>query len=180
VLLTPDNTKTMAKYGLNQVTLIGNLGKDPEMRRFDGDVALATLRIACTERRRDKTGNYLDYTEWVTVNLWRGQAEIAEKYLRKGSTVCIEGKISTRSWETPEGEKRSITEVEGRRLVLLDSAPPSASPASQPVSQVSTGNSSGGFSQQQPPASPASGGTQPDSTPAQPETQGEDTDDLPF
>ena len=113
----------MAKYGLNQVTLIGNLGRDPELKYLDQGIALANLWMACTERSRDKDGNYIDRTEWVSVNLWRAQAEIAGKYCRKGSTVCIEGRISTRSWETPQGEKRSKTEVEGRRIILLDSAP---------------------------------------------------------
>ncbi|MCL4157137.1 UNVERIFIED_CONTAM: hypothetical protein GTU68_054337, partial [Idotea baltica] len=111
----------MAKYGLNQVTLIGNLGKDPELKYLDQGIAVTSLRMACTESYRDKNGNNVDKTEWVTVNLWRGQAEIAAKYCKKGSTVCIHGKLTTRSWETPQGEKRSITEVEGRRIILLDS-----------------------------------------------------------
>ena len=95
----------MAKYGLNQVTLIGNLGRDPELKYLDQGIALANLWIACTDRVRDKAGNYTDRTEWVSVNLWRGQAEIAGKYCRKGSTVCIEGRLVTRSWETPPGRK---------------------------------------------------------------------------
>lgn len=119
----------MAKYGLNQVTLIGNLGQDPELKYLDQGVALTNIRIACTETYRDKTGNYVDRTEWVSVNLWRSQAEIVSKYCKKGSTICIEGRLSTRSWETPEGEKRSRTEVEGRRVILLDS-PPSATSSS--------------------------------------------------
>lgn len=128
----------MAKYGLNQVTLIGNLGRDPEVKYLDQGIAFSNLWIACTESYRDKSGNNVDRTEWVSVNLWRSQAEIAAKYCRKGSTVCIEGRLTTRSWETPQGEKRSRTEVEGRRLILLDSRPPSADQTafSSPVSQT--------------------------------------------
>jgi len=136
----------MAKYGLNKVTLIGNLGRDPELKYLDQGVALTNLWMACTESYRDKNGNNVDRTEWVSVNLWRSQAEIAAKYCRKGSTVCIEGRLSSRSWETPQGEKRRVMEVEGRRIILLDSRPAepptsipvmeskdTSSPASQPV-----------------------------------------------
>lgn len=114
----------MAKYGLNRVTLIGNLGQDPEIRYTDQGVAYTQLSLACTENGRDKEGNYVDRTEWVRVTLWRAQADIASKYLRKGSTVYIEGRLRTSSWETPQGEKRSRTDVEGTRLILLDSRNP--------------------------------------------------------
>ena len=128
----------MAKYGMNRVTLIGNLGRDPELKYLDQGVALTNLWIACTESYRDKSGNNVDRTEWVSVNLWRSQAEIAAKYCRKGSTVCIEGRLTSRSWETPQGEKRRVMEVEGRRLIMLDSKPSGGSgEMAVPVSQVS-------------------------------------------
>ena len=168
----------MAKYGLNQVTLIGNLGKDPELKYLDQGIAVANLRIACTESYRDRNGNNVDRTEWVSVNLWRGQAEIAGKYLRKGSTVCIEGRLSTRSWETPQGEKRSITEVEGRKLILLDGRPGGGSGEfSQPVSQVAPLGENTPQSQQ--PQTPASTQAPINPTVNQSETA-EDLDDLPF
>lgn len=115
----------MAKYGMNQVTLIGNIGKDPkeQLRYLDQGIAVCTIPLACTERARDRDGNYVDKTEWIDVNLWRGNAEIVGKYCRKGSTICIEGKIITRNWETPEGEKRYKTEVQASRVILLDSRP---------------------------------------------------------
>ncbi|MEM6803983.1 MAG: single-stranded DNA-binding protein [Bacteroidota bacterium] len=119
----------MAKYGLNKVTLIGNLGRDPELKYLDQGVALTNLWMACTESYRDKNGQNVDRTEWVSVNLWRSQAEIAAKYTRKGSTVCIEGRLTSRSWETPQGEKRRVMEVEGRRIILLDSRPADPSTA---------------------------------------------------
>ena len=110
----------MAKYGMNRVTLIGNLGRDPEVRYLDQGFALAKLRLACTENVRDLDGNYTDRTEWLNVTLWRKQAEFAGKFLRKGSSVCIEGRLVNRSWTTAEGESRSRLEVEGQKLILLD------------------------------------------------------------
>lgn len=133
----------MAKYGLNKVTLIGNLGADPELRYLDQGIALVSLSLACTERSRDKTGNYVDRTDWVDVNLWRSQAEIVGKYCRKGSTVYIEGRLVTRNWDTPEGEKRYKTEVQGYKVILLDGRPlgtPSMNPATSamntPIAKV--------------------------------------------
>ena len=175
----------MAKYGLNQVTLIGNLGKDPELRYLDQGIALVSLRLACTERFRDKTGNYVDRTEWVSVNLWRSQAEIVAKYCRKGSTICIEGRIISRSWETAEGEKRSRTEVEGRRVVLLDSAP---SPLSTPQATQQVGTIApnplpeGGAAIQNPleKNTPMGGEGHTAQPTGQTPTSDEDLDDLPF
>ncbi|MEO0473417.1 MAG: single-stranded DNA-binding protein, partial [Bacteroidota bacterium] len=159
--------------------LIGNLGKDPELKYLDQGIAVANLRIACTESYRDRNGNNVDRTEWVSVNLWRGQAEIAGKYLRKGSTVCIEGRLSTRSWETPQGEKRSITEVEARKLILLDGRPAGGGGAfSQPVSQVTPlGESKPAAQQPQTPTAPQAPAAKPIENPVEPT---EDLDDLPF
>ncbi len=167
----------MAKYGLNKVTLIGNLGRDPELKYLDQGVALTNLWMACTESYRDKNGQNVDRTEWVSVNLWRSQAEIAAKYCRKGSTVCIEGRLSSRSWETPQGEKRRVMEVEGRRIILLDSRP--ADPATAvPVVETQSTTS--------PPASNPISNT-PTASPVTPDTTSEKTadadnelDDLPF
>lgn len=113
----------MAKYGLNRVELIGNLGADPEVKYTDQGVMYATINMACTERSRDRDGNNVDRTEWVRVTLWRGNADVASKYLRKGSTIFVEGRLRNSSWETPQGEKRSRIDVEGNRLIMLDSRP---------------------------------------------------------
>lgn len=170
----------MAKYGLNRVTLIGNLGHDPELKYLDQGIAYTTIRIACTDRVRDKDGNYQDRTEWVSINLWRGQAEIASKYCKRGSTVCVEGRIRTQQWETAEGEKRSRTLVEGQKLILLDGRPSGGGEFSQPVSQVSASPTT------QPvqtvphdvPANPTSQtSASPQSSPVDPATE---MDDLPF
>ncbi len=167
----------MAKYGLNKVTLIGNLGADPELRYLDQGIALATIRIACTERSRDREGNYVDKTEWVEVNLWRGNAEVVGKYCRKGSTVYIEGRIVNRNWETPEGKKRYKTEVQGNRVILLDSRPatgfPGGTAMSNPVSEVSEVGNPANTPQQNPQNLSAI-------NPLEEKAENDPPDDLPF
>lgn len=101
----------MASIGINKVILIGNLGKDPEVRRLDSGTAVANFPLATTEVFKDKNGQKVEQTEWHNIVLWRGQAEFAEKNLKKGYTVYIEGKLRTRSWEDKEKNKRYATEV---------------------------------------------------------------------
>lgn len=113
----------MAKFGLNRVILVGNLGKDPELRYVNQEIPLAKLRMAVSEPQGAEQVN----TTWVDVSLWRGLAEIAHRYARKGATVLVEGKLVEKKWETPQGEKRSRLEVEGERFVLLDKAPDAGS-----------------------------------------------------
>jgi single-strand DNA-binding protein len=117
----------MSRYGLNQVTLIGRLGSDPDYKMLDQGYGLTRLSMACTTPYRDhQTGQMVEKTVWVPVTLWRGQAEVAAQYCRKGSLVCVEGRLTSHSWETPQGEKRSRMEVEGTRFVLLESRPADA------------------------------------------------------
>lgn len=106
--------------GVNKVTLIGNLGKDPDVQFLEGNIAVAKFPLATTESYKDKTGNLVSQTEWHTVVLWRGLAELAQKYLHKGSLVYIEGKLRTRSWEDKDKNKRYTTEIVGDSLVMLD------------------------------------------------------------
>lgn len=109
--------------GINKVILIGNLGKDPEVRHLENGAAVANFPIATTESYKDRNGNRQDQTEWHNIVLWRGLAEIAEKYLRKGSQVYIEGKLRSRSWEDKEGNTRYITEVVGDNMTMLGGRP---------------------------------------------------------
>lgn len=105
---------------LNKVMLIGNLGKDPEVRTTPQGAKVASFSIATTESYTDKSGTKHDKTEWHNVVLWRGLAEITEKYLRKGSMVYVEGKLQTRSWDDKQsGGKRYATEVVVDNLVML-------------------------------------------------------------
>ena len=104
---------------LNKVLLIGNLGGDPEVRAITSGDKVANFNIATTERFTDRSGNQQEKTEWHRIVLWRKQAEIAERYLRKGSQVYIEGKLQTRSWDDQNGQKRYSTEVVADRFLML-------------------------------------------------------------
>jgi len=105
--------------GINKVILIGNLGRDPEIRQLETGVKVANFSLATTETYKDKEGNRVDQTEWHNIVLWRGLAEIAEKYLRKGSTIYLEGKIRTRSWEDKDKNKRYTTEIVGDTMTMI-------------------------------------------------------------
>ncbi len=105
--------------GVNKVILIGNLGKDPEVRSIEGGAKVASFSLATNEVFKGKDGNKVEQTEWHNVVVWRGLAELAEKYLRKGSQIYLEGKIKTRSWDDKEGNKRYITEIVGDTMTFL-------------------------------------------------------------
>lgn len=107
---------------LNRVQLIGNLGKDPEIRAIPSGAKVANFSIATTESYTGKDGQKQDKTEWHNIFMWRGLAEIAEKYLRKGSQVYIEGRLSTRSWDDQSGNKKYMTEIIADNLVMLGKA----------------------------------------------------------
>src|SRR5688572_25617587 len=106
--------------GVNKVILLGNLGKDPEVRHLEGGVAVARLTLATNESYKDKSGKRIEQTEWHNIVLWRGLAEVAEKYLKKGSQIYLEGKIRTRSWEDKEGVKKYTTEIVADTFTMLD------------------------------------------------------------
>ena len=106
--------------GVNKVVLIGNLGKDPDMQFLEGNIAVAKFSLATTESFKDRSGRLVSQTEWHTVVLWRGLAELAQKHLHKGSAVYIEGSLKTRSWEDKEGNKKFATEIVGNNLIMLD------------------------------------------------------------
>ncbi|MBN2226780.1 MAG: single-stranded DNA-binding protein [candidate division Zixibacteria bacterium] len=113
---------------VNKVILIGNLGKDPELKYTPGGQAVANFSLATTEKWRDKDGNMQDKTEWHNIVLWGRQAEIAKEYLAKGRQVYIEGRIQTRSWDDKDGNKRYTTEIVGQRMQFLGTRDQSASP----------------------------------------------------
>ena len=125
--------------GVNKAILLGNLGKDPEIRRLDDGRAVANFSIATSETYKNKAGERVTNTEWHNVVLWSPLAEIAENYLKKGSQVYIEGKISNRSYENKDGVKKYISEVVGRDITLLGGAPESSS---QNQNNESTSNTS--------------------------------------
>jgi len=118
--------------GVNRVMLIGNLGKDPDLQFLEGNIAVAKFSLATTETFKDKNGKLISQTEWHTVVLWRGLAELAQKYLHKGSLVYIEGRLKTRSWEDKEHNKKFATEVIGDNLIMLDKRSDSPHAGSHP------------------------------------------------
>ena len=107
---------------INKVILVGNVGQDPEVR-YTGDASngakVATIRLATSERYKDRNGNLQEHTEWHSVVVWRNTADVVEKYVRKGSQLYIEGKLRTRSWEDQTGNKRYVTEIMADTLQLL-------------------------------------------------------------
>lgn len=105
--------------GVNKVILIGNLGKDPEVRYLDSGVAVANLTLATTENYKNREGEKVSQTVWHDIVLWRGLAEIAEQYLKKGNSVYIEGKLRNRKWEDKDGITRYKTEILADNMTML-------------------------------------------------------------
>lgn len=104
---------------VNKVILVGNVGKDPEVRYLDNGVAVASFPFATSETYKNKEGERVTTTEWHNIVLWRGLAEVAEKYVRKGSQLYIDGKIRTRSYEDKEGVRKYMTEIVADTMQML-------------------------------------------------------------
>lgn len=107
--------------GVNKVIIVGNLGKDPETRYTSNNVAVSSLSVATSETYTDKqTGEKVTQTDWHKITLWRGLAETAERFLRKGAQVYIEGKLRTKTWEDKQGVTHQTTEIVGDSMQMLD------------------------------------------------------------
>jgi single-strand DNA-binding protein len=104
---------------VNKVILVGNVGKDPEVRYLENNVAVARFTLATTETYKKTTGEVVKNTEWHNIVLWRGLAQVAEKYVKKGSQLYIEGKIRSRSYDDKDGNKKYFTEINGDNMTLL-------------------------------------------------------------
>lgn len=138
--------------GVNKVILVGNLGKDPEVRNLESGAKVASFSLATTESYKDRnTGERVDKTEWHNIVLWRGLADVAERFCKKGSQIYLEGKLQTRNYEGQDGITRYTTEIVGQQMTLLGrpadagqnnapyaSAQPSAQPAAAPVQTPTT------------------------------------------
>ena len=110
----------MAGQSVNKVILLGNLGKDPEVKYTPSGTPVAKITLATNERFKDKSGEWQDRTEWHNVVLWQRLAEIAGEYLKKGGKVYVEGRLQTRSWDDKTtGQKKYMTEVVASDIVLL-------------------------------------------------------------
>ena len=121
--------------GVNKVILVGNLGKDPEIRHLDNGVAVANFSLATTESYTNKQGERVNQTEWHNVVLWRGLADIAEKYLKKGNSVYIEGKIVTRKWEDKDNNTRYSKDIVADKMTMLGSKQESSSTAQPKITE---------------------------------------------
>ena len=125
---------------VNKVILIGNLGKDPDVRHLENGATVANFPIATSENYKDrKTGEKVSQTEWHNIVVWRGLADITERYLKKGDKVYIEGKLRTRSWQDQDGNTKYTTEVVADNLTMLGkSSDNSTAPPSQPATVTSS------------------------------------------
>lgn len=128
---------------VNKVILVGNLGKDPEVRHLESGSTVARFSMATNERYKDKNGEYQTITEWHDVIMWRGLAEIAEKILTKGKMVYVEGKLTHRKYQDKDGIDRYVTEVVANTFQLLDRrdsspAPQAGLPTEEPKQVQST------------------------------------------
>mgnify|MGYP000088421967 FL=1 len=124
---------------VNKVILVGNVGKDPEVRHLDSGVAVANFPLATSESYTAKNGDRVTTTEWHNIVLWRGLADVAEKYITKGKQLYIEGRIRTRSYDDKDGNKRYITEIYGDVMQMLGSRDSGQSGEQQNNSNASSG-----------------------------------------
>ena len=154
---------------INKVILVGNLGKDPEVRHLESGASVATFPIATNENYRDKDGNWHTMTEWHNIVAWRYLADKAERSLKKGSLVYVEGKLTTRKWQDAEGKDRYTTEVVARVLQPLERREGGTSGPPMPDSEP--GYMTGGNE---------SSGAAPDTSSKAQATEGGEEDDLPF
>lgn len=123
---------------VNKVILVGNVGRDPEVRYLDSGVAVASFPLATSESYTSKSGEKVTTTEWHNIVLWRGLAEVAEKYVNKGRQLYIEGRIRTRSYDDKEGNKRYMTEIYGDSMQMLgrkDDLPTGPGVSAEPTAQ---------------------------------------------
>ena len=114
--------------GVNKVILVGNLGKDPEVRHLEGGNSVANFTLATNEYYKDKQGARVERTELHNISAWRGLAELAEKYLKKGTQVYVEGKLRTRQYQDKDQQTRYITEIIAEEISLLGGRPSGAGP----------------------------------------------------
>jgi single-strand DNA-binding protein len=173
---------------INKVILVGNVGMDPEVRSLESGVKVARLRLATTERIFNRqTNESTDHTEWHTVTLWRGLADVADKFVRKGSQIYIEGRLRSREWDK-DGVKHTAVEIVADEMKLLGRR--TDAPQQSGYAQPQQGGYQGGYAQPQQSSyqgggySQPQGGYAPQSAPAPqpmaPSIPAEDPDDMPF
>ncbi|MDH5607992.1 MAG: single-stranded DNA-binding protein [Cyclobacteriaceae bacterium] len=150
--------------GVNKVILVGNLGKDPEVRYLENGSVVANLTLATTESYKDRNGNRIENTEWHDLEMWDGLAKIAEQYLNKGKTIYVEGRIKSDTWQDDQGNNRKRTRIRVQNMTMLGAAP----------------STSGGAPSYQPSQQPASASQPAVNEPSFEQSAGDVSDDLPF
>ncbi|MFA8434378.1 MAG: single-stranded DNA-binding protein [Marinifilaceae bacterium] len=140
---------------VNKVILVGNVGKDPEVRYLEGGTAVCNMPLATSETYTNKNGEKVTQTEWHNLVLWRKTAEVAEKWVKKGTQLYVEGRLRTRSWEDQEGVKKYTTEIYVDNMQMLGRRADNEAVATTPAAENQN-------------------------APAEPQNSGDDTDDLPF
>ena len=126
----------MNMAGVNKVILVGNLGKDPEVRHLEGGVSVAHFTLATNEYYKDKQGTRVERTEWHNISAWRGLADMADKFLKKGQQVYIEGKLRTRQYQDKDQQTRYITEIIADEISMLGGRPHGATGATGTVTDA--------------------------------------------
>lgn len=172
---------------VNKVILVGNVGMDPEVRTTESGVKVARIRLATTERMFDRATNETkEHTEWHTITLWRGLADVVDRFVRKGSQIYVEGRLRTREWMDKDNNKRYTTEIMADTMNLLgrrqdnpasDGTPISGAYGAQPAAPAYGQQPAPGGYQQPAPRPEASHPAAPQAAPAVP---ADDPDDLPF
>jgi single-strand DNA-binding protein len=158
---------------VNKVILIGNLGADPELKYTPSNRPVCNLSVATNEVFKDKAGQRQERTEWHRVTVWGEQAEHCSKYLSKGRSVYVEGRLQTRSWDDKEGKKRYSTDIVADRVVFLSGASGEGGGARRGSGPAGQGQSRGGWGDE--------GGGPPSSEPSEPASgPGPGDDDIPF
>lgn len=171
---------------LNKMTIIGNLGADPEVRYLDGGAVVATFNVATTEKYTNRNGEKVEQTEWFRVELWNEQAKVAEKYLKKGNSVYVEGRLRTELWTDKEGKERTSLRVRANTMQLLGS--PNDGRQDEPSYEAPRQQAAPAQSASAPRSQPAPQAAQPQRQQAAPRREPEPVpfgsnssdDDLPF
>lgn len=157
--------------GVNKVILIGNLGKDPEVRVLENGTKVCSFSMATSESYKDRnSGETITRTEWHNIVMWRGLADIAERYLKKGNQIYVEGKLQTRSYQDKEGVQKYMTEIVANEMTMLGGKP----------SSDSSGGNSGEASEYSDSPKPQRAEPKPQRAETEPTADQGEEDDLPF
>ena len=175
---------------VNKVILVGNVGKDPETRYLDESTAITKFPMATSETYKNRAGERVSTTEWHNIVLWRGLAQVAEKYVKKGTQIYIEGRIKTRSYDDADGNRKYITEIVGDQMQLLGRKPDDAESGTQGGGGYASGTAQAPAAEQAPQNKPPAQQQAPanEEGPAKEEGPADDPfdggdngpDDLPF